>query len=418
MNDGQLVFFTNFSLDSISAAGVTVTGTSVVELSAETGKALPVPYKKSGDKVSFPVKLYPSGSYMVYVFKDKAVDPAPVAKDSIRILVEGSKTEISCLGPNIFNLDYLKLKIGNGHETDMYFKTASDSIYKHFGFAEGNPWFRSSQFKTEILDKDKNFKTGDRFEVAYNFEISGGIDFKEIKLVVERPRLYTVSLNGVVIQPVNGETWLDPDFKIFDVEKQLKKGMNEIRLIADPFSVNCETEPVYLLGDFDLESTIHGWKMVPSKPLTFGSWKAQGKPFFGQSVKYSKTLRVDMGGKFEIELPHWSGTVAAVNINGKEVGIIQAKPYIFTTELNQGENTVDIIVIGSLKNTFGSHHVNIPNGVGGRPANFITAPDIQPEGNSYSLIDYGLMEDFKVYALVQKPDSLGRDRSRPVPMLK
>jgi hypothetical protein len=129
-------------------------------------------------------------------------------------------------------------------------------------------------------------------------------------------------------------------------------------------------------------------------------------PFYGQSVKYSKTIIVKKAGKFEIELPGWFGTVAAVNINGKEIGIIQAKPYVFTTELNQGENAVDIIVIGSLKNTLGPHHVTVPNGVGGRPANFITAPEIQPEGKSYSLINYGLMEDFKVYALMQKPDSV------------
>jgi len=399
MQDGQVIFFTNFSLDNISAAEITVTGASVEELSAETGKLLPIPYKKSGDKVSFPVELYPSGSYMVYVFKDKVVDPAPVAKEIIRVPVEGSKTEISCLGPNIFNQDYLKLKIGNGPETDMYFKNASDSIYKHFGFDEGNPWFQSSQFRTEFLDKDKDYKKGDRFEVAYNFEISGGIDFKGMKLVVERPWLYTVSFNGTLIQPVKGESWLDPDFYVFNVEKLLKKGKNEVRLLADPFSVNCEIEPVYLLGNFGLESTSHGWRMIAPRPLTFGSWKAQGMPYFGQSVKYSKTIRVEKAGKFEIELPNWSGTVTAVNINGQEVGIIQAKPYVYAMELNQGENNIDIIVIGSLKNTFGPHHVTVPNGVGGRPANFINAPDIQPEGNSYYMIDYGLMEDFKVFAL-------------------
>jgi hypothetical protein len=406
MQDGQLIFFSNFSLDSISEAEVTVTGASVEELSAETGEVSPIAYKKSGDRVSFPIKLYPSGSYMVYIFKDKVVDPAPVAKEVIRLPVEGSKTEISCLGPNIFKQDYLKLKIGNGSETEMYFKNASDSIYKHFGFDEGNPWFQSSQFKTEFLDKDKNYKKGDRFEVAYNFEISGGIDFNGMKLVVERPWLYTVSFNGAVIQPVKGETWLDPDFYVFNVEKLLKKGKNELRLVADPFSVNCEIEPVYLLGNFDLESISHGWKMVAPKPLTFGSWKAQGKPFFGQSVKYSKTIWVNKAGKFEIELPSWSGTVVAININGKETGIIQAKPYIFTTELKQDDNKIDIIVIGSLKNTLGPHHVIVPKGVGGRPANFINAPGIQPDGNSYNTIDYGLMVDFKVYALLQKPDTL------------
>ena len=399
MADGQVIFFSNFSLDNISVAEVTVTGASVEELSAETGKVLPIAYKKSEDKVSFPVKLYPSGSYLVYVFKDKVVDPAPVAKEVIRVPAEGSKTEISCLGPNIFKQDYLKLKIGNSHESDMYFKNASDSIYKHFGFDGGNPWFHSSQFKTEFLDKDKNYKKGDRFEVAYNFEINGGIDFKGMKLVVERPWLYAVSLNGVLIQPVKGETWLDPDFYVFNVEELLKKGKNEVRLVADPFSVKCEIEPVYLLGNFGLESTGHGWKMIAPRPLTFGSWKAQGMPFFGQSVKYSKLIRVDKAGKFGIELPNWSGTVAAVNINGKEVGIIQAKPYVFTAELSKGENNIDIIVIGSLRNTFGPHDGTVPKGVSGRPSYSIIAPVIQPEGNAYFTIDYGLMEDFKVFAL-------------------
>jgi hypothetical protein len=172
-----------------------------------------------------------------------------------------------------------------------------------------------------------------------------------------------------------------------------------VRLLADPFSVNCEIEPVYLLGNFGLEPISHGWRMIAPKPLAFGSWKAQGMPFFGQSVKYSKTIRVDKAGKFEIELPSWSGTVAAININGREVGIIQAEPYVFTTELNPGENNIDIIVIGSLRNTLGPHHGLVPKGVGGRPAYFINAPEIQPEGNSYSMIDYGLMEDFKVFEL-------------------
>jgi hypothetical protein len=123
-------------------------------------------------------------------------------------------------------------------------------------------------------------------------------------------------------------------------------------------------------------------------------------PFFGQSVKYSKTVKADKAGKYEIELPNWFGTVAAVDINGKEAGIIQAKPYKFNTDLNQGENTIDIVVFGSLNNTLGPHHANIPHGVGGRPDNFYrNIPKVQPAGNDYTFIGYGLMEDFKVYAL-------------------
>ena len=40
----------------------------------------------------------------------------PPAKEIVRVPVPGSKTEISRIGPNIFNQDYLKLRIGNGPE--------------------------------------------------------------------------------------------------------------------------------------------------------------------------------------------------------------------------------------------------------------------------------------------------------------
>ena len=402
MADGQLLFFSNFSMDNNSAAEVSVKGASAEGLCPEKGKTYKIAYKKNGDMISFPVSLYPSGSYMVYVHKDKVVEPASEAKEPLRTAVEGSKTIITALGPNILNQDYLKLKIGNGTEKDMYFSFASDSVFRNFGFPDKNPWRNQQRIAeyTYTMTKDKEYKMGDRFEVAYNLEVGASTNLSGIKLVVERPWLYMVTLNGKGIHPEIGATWLDPSFDVFNVEKLLKKGNNELRLVADPFSVHCEIEPIYLLGDFSLESVKTGWKLAAAKPLTFGPWRAQGMPFFGQSVKYSKTVKADKAGKYEIELPNWFGTVATVNVNGKEVGIIQAKPYKFSIDLNAGENTIDIVVIGSLNNTFGPHHGNVAHGVGGRPDNYRrNVPRIQPEGKDYNFIGYGLMEDFKVYKL-------------------
>jgi hypothetical protein len=404
MADGQLLFFSNFSADNNSATEISVTGASAEGVCPHKGKAFPIAYKKNDDKVTFAVNLFPSGSYMVYVHKDSVVAPAPEAKEPARVPVAGSKTVITSLGPNIFSQDYLKLSIAGSPEKDMYYAFASDSVYRHFGFPRGNPWRNQLRIKeyTEALDKDKEYKMGDKFEVAYNFEIGAGANLSGIKLVVERPWLYTVSLNGMVIHPDKGkgETWLDPVFDVFNVEKLLKKGKNEVRLVANPFSVHCEIQPVYLLGNFGLESAPQGWKMVAAKSLTFGPWDKQGMPFFGQSVSYLKTVKVDKPGKFEIELPNWFGTVATVNVNSKEVGIISAKPYVFKTDLNAGENKIGIIVIGSLNNTFGPYLSKVPHGVGGRPDNYHrNAPRVQPAGNAYTFIDYGLMEDFKVYEL-------------------
>jgi hypothetical protein len=402
--DGQVLFFSNFSMDNNAAAEITVAGASVEGICPYKGKAFPVAYKKEGNKITFPVNLYPSGSYMVYVHKDSVVAPAPEAKAPEKVLVAGSKTVIKCLSPNILPQDYLKLSIAGSPEKDLYYAFASDSVYKHFGFPGSNPWRNQLRIKeyTYAMNKDKEYKMGDKFEVAYNFEIGAGADLSGIKLVVERPWLYKVTLNDKIIHPDQGktETWKDPVFDVFNVDKLLKKGQNEVRLVADPFSVHCEIEPVYLLGNFSVEPTQQGWQIAALKPLTFGPWDKQGIPFYGEQVSYSKTVKADKAGKYEIELPNWFGTVATVNINGKEAGIIQTKPYLFKTDLNGGENIIEIVVAGSLNNTFGPYLAKIAHGVGGRPANFHqNAPKVQPAGNDFTFIGYGLMEDFKVYEL-------------------
>jgi hypothetical protein len=311
-------------------------------------------------------------------------------------------TSVSQIGPNILCQDYLKLRIKNGLPKEMYYALASDSVFKYFGFQDANPWRKQQRIAeyTYTMDKNKEYKKGDRMEATYYLEIGSNAGLKGIQLVIERPWLYTVTLNGTRIQPEKGESWLDPAFAVFKVEKLLKKGKNEVKLVADPFSVHCELEPIYLLGNFNVESSKSGWKVAAPAAMSLGSWKSQGRPFFGQSVKYSKTISVGNAGKFQIELPNWFGTVAGVNINGKEAGIIETRPAVFNTELNSGENTIDIIVNGSLNNTFGPHHGNIAHGIGGRPDNFHkNGPKIQPEGKDYNFIDYGLMEDFKVYEL-------------------
>ncbi len=54
MEDGQLIFFSNFSPDSISAAEITVTGASVEELSLKQAKYYLYPTKNQALKSVFP----------------------------------------------------------------------------------------------------------------------------------------------------------------------------------------------------------------------------------------------------------------------------------------------------------------------------------------------------------------------------
>jgi len=218
-NDGELIFFTNFSLEEGTKSKVTAKGASVEGICPHSGKRFPIGYKKEGDKLVFPVELDPAGSYMVYIHNDEVVEPS-FPKSAERELVEPSDSSLEMLNPNVLTVDYLWLKFKGEASERLYYAEAKDKIYKHFGFEDGNPWFMSSQFKTEILDKNKDYEKGDRFDVFYSIEIDPGVSTKGMKLVIERPWLYTITLNDKEITTDGSEYWLDPDFHVFDVSNK------------------------------------------------------------------------------------------------------------------------------------------------------------------------------------------------------
>jgi hypothetical protein len=87
-----------------------------------------------------------------------------------------------------------------------------------------------------------------------------------------------------------------------------------------------------------------------------------------------------------------------VKINGESAGFIVSAPFELdiTDFLSAGQNTVSVIVFGTLKNTLGPHH-NSPSLGTAWPGMFQKgAEGGYPTGSAYSVVGYGLFEDFKV----------------------
>ena len=83
-------------------------------------------------------------------------------------------------------------------------------------------------------------------------------------------------------------------------------------------------------------------------------------------------------------------------MNGQSAGYIFCPPYeLDVTELlKPGESTIEVVVIGTLKNTLGPHHGNPPLGTAW-PAMWHKAPNPgPPPGKDYSSVGYGLFEPF------------------------
>jgi hypothetical protein len=157
-----------------------------------------------------------------------------------------------------------------------------------------------------------------------------------------------------------------------------------------------------VIGDFALRGEAKGFAAVPPKTPTFGPWSGQGMPMYSGRVDYSKMIDVSMEalrtGHYRVSLGSWLGAAAEVRINGKPAGVIAFAPFELdvTGALRPGKNEVTVAVIGTLKNTLGPVHNKPPLGRAW-PASFQQgAKGGRPAGKDYSVVGYGLFEDFKV----------------------
>ena len=250
------------------------------------------------------------------------------------------------------------------------------------------------QFKDELITK--KFPAGSGFEASYKFAVEGSVP-KNLAIVIERPDLYTITCNGKPVTAKKGDWWLDKAFGRIPIAAAARVGENVVTLKAAPFTIYHELEPAYVLGDFALRPADKGFVIAPDQPLQLGKWNEQGQPFYATGVAYRQKFDADKpAGKYQVFLPGWYGSVAKVNVNGKLAGYITAPPWEcdVTKQIKRGGNTVELVVIGTLKNTLGPHHGK-PGRGSAWPGMFQNGPkDGPPPGSSYDTIGYGLFEPF------------------------
>jgi hypothetical protein len=301
-------------------------------------------------------------------------------------------------------LDYCDLRLAGKIEKDLYFYDAQHKTFQHHGL-DRNPWDSAVQYKTNILDLDK-FLPNSGFEADFWFEAAAGVDLGSLQVVVERPQLYHVFVNGREVKPAEGKWWLDKAFGVFDIGSFAVTGKNRVTLKASPFTIHTELEPVYLLGDFCLASQEKGFKLVASQKLKLGVWAGQGLPFYSGGVGYTMTFGVlgkkELGNyRYGVELVNWRGSVAEVKVNDRTAGFIAFPPYqldISDLVEERIDNKVTVIVYGTLKNTLGPHHNNPPLGMAWPSMFQKGAEGGHPPGSKYSVVGYGLFENFWIVA--------------------
>jgi len=298
-------------------------------------------------------------------------------------------------------LDYVDVSAGGETRKDSYFYQASQFVFQKNGM-ERNPWDSAVQFKDELITR--KFPADSGFQATYHFTIRDKVP-SALFLVVERPDLYVIAVNGNPVSPIMGAWWLDRAFGKLDIRPAARVGENEITLKASPFTIYHEVEAVYVLGDFALTPVDKGYAITPDHPMKLGDWSTQGYPFYSAGVSYVQQFRAGRSThEYRVKLPRWYGSVAKVTVNGTLGGYIASAPWeVDVTKLvRAGRNTVKVEIVGTLKNTLGPHHGNPALGTAW-PAMFQKGPyPGPPPGSQYSTVGYGLLEPMELLQTVKK----------------
>ena len=395
--DGELVFLVNSSMDEVVDGTLSTQGKAMLEMDALNGEIYTYPSSKEKGILSTSFRIEPAGSLLLYCSdKNPKNYPERPGKAGSSPVTATSRTTVSRLRDNALTIDFCDVTVKGKTYKKQHFSRAADIAFKAHGFTNGNPWNTSVQYKRNILDRD-HFKDGG-FTASYHFTVNDAFDYSGIKLVSERPELFTVKINGNLVNALPGEWWLDRSFGVYPIGGQVKKGSNTVELSINPMRIFAEIEPVYIIGNFSVVPEQEGWSIgAPQESFTLGSWKEQKQPFYSWDMSYSKEYTLDdLTGRYAVKLNKWNGTVAEVYVNGQKAGMIAFDPWQLdvTSYLKEGSNTIDVHVIGSLKNLLGPHYRN--------PAPGLASPwhwknvDKPISGKEYQMMDYGLMEDFEL----------------------
>jgi hypothetical protein len=400
LEDGQLLFLVNTSLESPAAGTIETSLAGAEQWNLDTGAAEPYPFRSADGRLKADFTLPPSGSLLLFLSTQPRA-PAPTVQTSVAYATKVGETQIRRLEPNVLTLDYVDITAGGETRTNQYFYQANQFAWQKNGM-ERNPWDSAVQFKEELISK--KFAPDRGFTASYRFAVEGAVP-KNLAIVIERPDLYTITCNGQPATAKPEEWWLDKAFGRIPIASAARVGENVVTLKASPFTMYHELEPAYVLGDFTLQSAAKGFVIAPEQPLKLGKWNEQGHPFFSKGVACRQQFEVAaMAGQYAVSLPSWYGSVAKVTVNGRPAGYISAPPWEcnVTKQLQGGQNEIEVVAIGTLKNTLGPHHGK--PGLGSAwPGMFQSGPkDGPPPGNSYATVGYGLFEPFVLKQITNK----------------
>ncbi len=398
LSDGsRVLFFANPGTETVTAEAV-VEGGALEEWDTVTGEISAALYEPvAGRRLRFRLELPPAGSRL-FVVRPHAAAPPPESQPPRFLPVKAERWQIRPDSANVLVLDYCDLEVAGDAFREIHTLEANWKIWRAHGF-EQPAWDSAVQFRNRVRDRNQ-FSGFSGFEAVFRFHVAGAAAAKGLRLVIETPELYRVTLNGNEVDFSAPTPWIDPRLGSAPVEQWVRPGENVVKITGRPFDVRMELENIYLLGNFTATPAEKGFRLEAPSALDFGSWRDQGYPFYGGSVLYESEVSVpeDCGG-LRIALSRWAGSAAEILLDGRRTAVVGWPPYSAGISAEPGPHRVGIRVAATPRNLFGPFHNPAKPRRQAWPRHWRRFAEHQPPGARYDTLDYGLMSPPAIHAV-------------------
>lgn len=288
LDDGREVwFFVNHSFTEFDGT-IEVPGETACEYRLDTGAVRGVAFASEKGRVRFPLKLVRNQSAMIVVGETAALMPTAEATDDAALTLVSIEMEQE----NRLPLSYCDVHLDGQTLEDVSVIRGGDRIFTARGF-QNNPWDNKVQFRSNVMNRNAGYGPGSGFTADYRFHVEPGFRPETLTVTAEQRELCRLEINGQRVEWIPGAEDLDEHFGVADVAAYVRGGENVVTVAVEKFDVRMELETVYLRGRFDVIARDGRWTLVPPTALGYGSWRAQGRPFYSGAVVYRYAARLD-----------------------------------------------------------------------------------------------------------------------------
>jgi len=218
---------------------------------------------------------------------------------------------------------------------------------------------------------------GTSFRAVYGFEVET-LPRGKVEAVVERgANLDYVFLNDRPLKISKSGTWLDPQFRRFDISRIVRQGENFLeiggkklnnitgpgthrRVRADEFPFKpTELEAAFIVGDFQVSNRDNA-RFAIVRDGTFdpsvSDITMKGYPFYAGRFSFSSAVSLkEKPSSAVLELSGVRFPCVEVRVNGKKAGVLMWEPYSIDIgrHLKKGRNTIELVCPTDLFNLLG-----------------------------------------------------------------